>query len=185
MNVSVILNLFSLRPPLIDPSTSKLHSAEEAINVFHFIKHNSAFTINYVALVWKRQEKGHPQQAAGSGMESAAPCDRCGCTNALSHGLSESYSPRIQCSSCISVSLPSLGHGAEMGLELRELHLDTHRALVLHKHRAENISLCRTEPKVLSVWISGGAWLDVFSGWAMCEMVDYFRCFVCWGKSLA
>lgn len=49
----------------------------------------------------------------------------------LSHGLSESYSPRTQCSSCISVCLLSLEHGAEMGLELRELHLDTRRAPIL------------------------------------------------------
>lgn len=31
-----------------------------------------------------------------------------------------------------------------MGLEQRELHLDTHRALLLHKHRAVNVLLCHT-----------------------------------------
>lgn len=42
---------------------------------FHFIKHNSAVAINYVALVWKRRGKGHTRQA-GSGVEgSTAPCD--------------------------------------------------------------------------------------------------------------
>ena len=33
----------------------------------------------------------------------------------LSHGRSESYSPRTQCSSCIRICLPSRGHGAETG----------------------------------------------------------------------
>lgn len=49
----------------------------------------------------------------------------------LSHGLSESYSPWTQCSSCFGVCLLSVGHGVEKGLELRKLHLDTHRAFLL------------------------------------------------------
>lgn len=38
---------------LSPPAHPELESAEEAINVFHFMKHNSADPINYVPLAWR------------------------------------------------------------------------------------------------------------------------------------
>lgn len=93
----------------------------------------------------------------------------------LSHGLSENYSPWTQCSSCISVCLPSLGYGAEMGPELSELHLDIHRALLLYWHEADNVALCCIGCKFLHQFKSltdlvkenflplKDAWLELFS----------------------
>lgn len=91
--------------------------------------------------MWKRQEKGHTQQAATvrcgeKALHHVTAVD----VLTLSHGLSESYSPWTQCSSCISVCLPSLGRGAEMGLKVRELHLDTHRAFLLYKQSTDNVA---------------------------------------------
>lgn len=67
--------------------------------------------------------KGHTQQAAGFGMEGKHFFYHVTTVDVLtvSHGQRErAYSLWTQCSSCICIFLPSLGHGAVMGL--RALH---------------------------------------------------------------
>lgn len=95
----------------------------KAINTLHYIKHHSAFTINYVALVekgWKKQIYT-TDQCGEKTLHHVTAVD----VLAFSHALSKSYSHWAECSSCIRACQPSAGHGPEMGLEWTELHLYT------------------------------------------------------------
>lgn len=95
----------------------------KAINTLHYIKHHSAFTINYVALVgegWKKRLYTTEQHGEKM-LLHVTTVD----VLAFSHALSKSYSHWTECSSCIRACQPSAGHGPKMGLEQTELHLDT------------------------------------------------------------
>lgn len=123
---------------LLIPAHLNFRVQRKPLLCFTLWKNNSAFAINYVALVWKRWEQGHTQQAAASGVE------RKDCTMWLLwmyHSSLTVWVRAIPRGSSVPVAsafcLLSVGHGVERGLQL---HLDTHRPFPANNDTADTRS---------------------------------------------